>query len=113
MEPKAYRRQLRKELTPAERKLWQALRAKRFLNIKVRRQHTIDKYIVDFYCPASKLVIELDGEVHADTGQQQYDSERNHTLNAMGYRVIRFPNQQVFLSLDSVLIKIEELIFDK
>lgn len=111
MDAKSYRRQLRQELTLAERKLWHAVRAKRFQNLKIRRQHTIGPFTVDFYCPAARLVIELDGDVHLHTGQDLYDQLRQETIETMGYRVIRFTNEQVFHSLEEVLFQIEKETF--
>lgn len=113
MNAKEYRRHLRRELTAAERILWLVLRARRFRHLKVRRQHSLDKYVVDFYIPSCKMVIEVDGEVHLDTGQQQYDQQRDATLTTLGYRVLRFHNREIYHQLDSVLDRIAESIYQK
>lgn len=110
MNPKEFRREMRRQQTPSEAKLWYALRAKRFQHIKFRRQHTIDKYTVDFYCHAFRLVIELDGEVHNNSGQEQYDQERDLTLRELGYRVLRFKNEEIARSMETVLYAIEQYI---
>ncbi|MHB9132301.1 MAG: endonuclease domain-containing protein [Armatimonadota bacterium] len=94
-------RELRKSLTPAEEILWQALRGRRLEGLKFRRQHPVGKYVLDFYCPEYRLVIELDGEIHDH--QQEYDQIRTEHLAAYGYRVIRFRNEEVFNNLTGVL----------
>ena len=86
-------RRLRQELTPAESILWQALRGRQLEGLKFRCQHTVGRFIVDFYCPSVKLVIEVDGGIHDQ--QQVYDQARTEKLEAFGYRVLRFTNDQV------------------
>jgi very-short-patch-repair endonuclease len=97
-------KQLRKQSTPAEEILWQALRNRQLNGLRFRRQHPVGRFILDFYCPSAKLVIELDGAVH--TNQQEYDTIRTHELETYGYRIIRFDNQQVLNDLDAVLDEI-------
>lgn len=92
---------LRKHQTPAESRLWEALRNKKLHGLRFRRQHPVGNFIADFYCPACKLVIELDGGIH--THQADYDAARTQEMAAYGYRVIRFENQQVLDDLNSVL----------
>lgn len=94
-------RQLRRRMTGLERKLWQRLRRKQLDGLRFRRQHPIDRFIVDFYCPEYRLVIEIDGAVH--TTQAEYDEVRTEWLEARGYRVLRFTNQEVRHRLDNVL----------
>ncbi|WP_350284214.1 DUF559 domain-containing protein [uncultured Croceitalea sp.] len=89
-------RLLRKEQTTAEKKLWQHLRNRKFENLKFRRQHPIKKYIVDFFCEAYGIVIELDGEYHNDFNQKEIDNNRDMHLNSLGYIVLRFENNLVF-----------------
>ncbi|MDZ7759806.1 MAG: DUF559 domain-containing protein [Desulfovermiculus sp.] len=74
-------RTLRKEMKPAEAWLWSMLKGKKLDGRKFRRQQSLGPYIVDFYCPAESLVIELDGEVHNDSMRQEYDAERQEFLH--------------------------------
>ena len=84
--------ELRKVLTPAERKLWSRIRNDQ-LGVTFRRQHAIGKYITDFCAPRKKLIIELDGSQHLE--QEEYDEGRTKYLESLGYRVIRFWNKEV------------------
>ena len=97
-------RRHRRDMTPAEQKLWESLKGRQLGGLKFRRQHPVGRFILDFYCPAHKLVIELDGEVHQE--HEHYDNARTEKLVEFGYRVIRFRNQDVFDDLDSVLERI-------
>lgn len=98
-------RQLRHDMTPAERVLWQELRANK-LGVHFRRQQIMAGFIVDFYCHKAALVIELDGDVH--DLQQEEDAQREKILNEMGLRVIRFRNDEVLKNLPVVVAKIKE-----
>ena len=98
-------RGLRQRQTDSERVLWQHLRDRQFLQAKFRRQHPIGPYIVDFCCPAYRLVIELDGGHHA--GQIRADGRRTAFLMQRGYRVLRFWDHDVLANRDSVLQAIE------
>ncbi len=93
--------QLRKQLTDAERHLWQHLRHKQILNVKFRRQMPIGPYIADFVCVTAKVVIELDGGQHQD--QHNYDMARSAYLQQQGFRLLRFWNNEVFQNIDGVL----------
>jgi very-short-patch-repair endonuclease len=95
-------REFRHPLTPAEQKVWAAVRNNQ-LGPKLRRQHLIWRFIADFYCAASRLVIEIDGDTHADEDQAEYDAARTEWLEARGYRVIRFDNEDVHRNLAGVL----------
>lgn len=95
---------MRCEPTPAEEKLWQKLRNKQLLGFKFRRQHSIDRFIVDFYCGQANLIIEVDGSIHEYT--QMEDAIRQEFLESLGFRVIRFRNEEVLNSLEGVLEKI-------
>ncbi len=91
-------------MTPAEKKLWQHLRNGQLNGAWFRRQHAVGRYVVDFFCAKSKLVIEVDGDVHADPKQAQYDAERTQWLNEQKeYQVIRFWNNEIFRNIESVL----------
>lgn len=103
-----FRKKLRKNLTPAEAFLWKHLKAKQLDGKKFVKQHSIGKYIVDFYCASEQLVIELDGEVHQNATAAAYDAKRTVFLNEMGYTVLRFENKMVFDHLQSVFIEIRE-----
>ena len=94
-------RQLRRTMTPAETKLWQALRANRLGGFHFRRQQIIGSYIVDFYCHATELVVEVDGEIHL--AQQADDRHRDGFLQDLGLTVLRFTNREVEDQLDVVL----------
>ena len=84
--------ELRKNLTPAERKLWAYLRNHQLNGLDFRRQHALGPFIVDFCCPAVKLTIEIDGASHAD--QVDYDTCRTQWLSEHGWRELRFTNRQ-------------------
>ena len=97
-------RELRRQMTEEEQILWQHLRANRLDGWHFRRQQVIAGFIVDFYCHAASLVVELDGPIHAN--QVEYDSERDRVLAEKGLRVLRFPNRQVHENLEDVLQRI-------
>jgi very-short-patch-repair endonuclease len=101
------RKELRNNLTPAEAALWGLLKGSALKNRKFRRQHSIGNYIVDFYCPAEHLIVELDGDVHNDPLQSFHDAERTTSLTNLGNKVIRFKNQDVFEYTQDVLDEIE------
>jgi very-short-patch-repair endonuclease len=91
----AIARQLRGAATPAERYAWSLLRNRGVLGLKFRRQHVLHGFVVDFYCAAERLVLELEGAPHATNEQRAYDAARTATLEAAGYRVIRVANRDV------------------
>ena len=95
--------ELRKELTPAERKLWSRIRNDQ-LGVTFRRQHAVGNYIPDFCSPKAKLIIELDGSQHLE--QVEYDEERTKYLESLGYKVIRFWNNSVIKDIDSTILAI-------
>lgn len=94
---------MRSNATDAENLIWQLLRAKRFMNLKFRRQHAIASYIVDFYCHELGLVIELDGGQHGTNDGKEYDAERTKFLEALGLKVVRYWNHDVLGRTDVVL----------
>jgi len=100
---KPYRKDLRSRLTPAEAFLWRYLKGKQLEGRKFRRQHSIENYICDFYCPEEKIAIELDGQVHEYEVQRQKDIIRDHRLEELGITVIRFENRFVFDNLPFAL----------
>ena len=102
------RKYLRNNLTSAEAKLWTLLKRKQLEGRKFRRQHSIDNFIVDFYCPKEKLVIELDGEVHNNPVSEEKDAQRDLILKNYGITVLRFENKMVFEQQGMVLNAIKE-----
>ncbi len=100
---KTFRKKLRNNLTPAEAKLWTYLQNSQIGGRKFRRQHSVANYILDFYCPSEKLAIELDGEVHNNVVQAEYDRERDIFLQATGIKVLRFENKVVFENVEWLL----------
>ena len=94
-------KELHRNLSPAEAKLWKHLRAHRMSSVHFRNQHAIGNYIVDFCAPRRKLIIELDGSQHLE--QKEYDEERTKYLEARGYRVLRFWNNDVMNNIETVL----------
>ncbi|RTQ46836.1 endonuclease domain-containing protein [Hymenobacter gummosus] len=101
------RRQLRNHATTAEALLWRGLQRSQLVGRKFRRQHSIGPYIVDFYCPSEKLVVELDGAAHFTASGGAYDAERTAYLNGLGLRVLRFGNRFVLQQADNVLAAIQ------
>ena len=98
-------RDLRGRQTSAEALLWQALRDRRLAGLKFRRQHPIGPFVVDFCCPDVRLVVELDGGVHAS--QHEDDAAREALLAKAGYLVMRFPNEAIAAGLPGVLAAIQ------
>ncbi len=92
--------------TPAEAILWEALQRRQLSGLKFRRQHPVDAYILDFWCPACKLAIELDGSYHDSPEAQEHDAARQEHLESYGYKVLRFRNEQVLNCLPEVLQEI-------
>jgi len=104
---KSIRRTLRSNLTPAEALLWKALQRSQLAGRKFRRQHGIGPYVVDFYCSAEKLVVELDGAGHFTASGEAQDMERDAYLGNLGLKVLRFENKLVVQHIESVLAAIE------
>ncbi len=101
-EKKAMRQVLRRNMPVPEQILWAKIRNQQ-LGVKFRRQHGIDQYIVDFYCPEAMLVIELDGDSHYIDGTEDKDRIRNEFMQTLGLRVIRYLNSDVMQNLDGVI----------
>jgi len=101
-------RELRKEQTEAEQLLWKYLRDRIFFGNKFRRQHILKGFIVDFYCPEKKLVIELDGSVHLR--QKDYDSARQMLIENIGVTFLRFNNTEIYNNILNVLTKVKEKV---
>ena len=107
-ELKTFRRELRNQLTPAEAKLWDYLKASKFDGRKFRRQHSVGPFILDFYCPGEHLAIKLDGQVHLSISARDYDRERDVFLAHFGIPVLRFENNFVFECPEYVMGHIKE-----
>ncbi len=103
-------REKRHEPTPAERKLWHYLRGRKVGNAKFRRQHSIERFIVDFFCLEAHLGIEVDGEIHRYTTLE--DAIRQEFLESLGLRIIRFTNSEILHNIDGVLIQIASVLAD-
>ena len=103
-------RTLRNDLTDAEKVLWQKLRGKQLRGLQFYRQKPLLDYIVDFYCPRAKLVIELDGSHHLDELSAASDLIRDERLLSIGLEVLRFDNLQVLQEIDAVLVVIDREI---
>ncbi|MBX9255161.1 endonuclease domain-containing protein [Desmonostoc muscorum CCALA 125] len=101
-------KELRKNMTPAEKKLWYEYL--RNFQYRVLRQRPINHFIVDFYCPTLQTVIEIDGHSHFTNEGQDYDLERTNILEGYGLKIIRFTNSQVLNHFDSVCEQIQHLI---
>ena len=99
-------RDLRKNMTDAERSLWSNIRRKQLKDYQFYRQKNIGNYIVDFYCPAAKLIVEIDGGQHYSDESIQKDKGRDHYLKNLGFTVLRYSNRDIFKRLDGVLEEI-------
>ncbi len=103
-------RELRNTMTESERVLWQRLRSRQVQGVQFYRQKPIGRFIVDFYAPSAKLVIEVDGSQHYEEDGLQRDKERNAYLSAFGLRVLRFNNRQVLMEIDAVMDVIDRAV---
>jgi len=104
---KTRRRSLRRDQTDAERKLWQILRHRQTGGLKFFRQYSVGNYILDFYCPAARLAVEIDGGQHLDS---EHDIKRTNDLRQENIIVLRFWNNDVLTNLAGVYERIEEII---
>jgi very-short-patch-repair endonuclease len=104
-------RELRRNMTPAERKLWNCLRGRQVNGAHFRKQSPVSNFILDFLCSKAKLVVEIDGDSHADPEQAEYDAMRTCWLNEQkDYRVVRFANADVLHNTEGVLAAIVEAL---
>ncbi len=110
MNPTEIARRLRREQTNEEKELWRALRAGRFAGFKFRRQHPLGVYILDFFCPAARLSLELDGSQHGFPEQRQRDVEREKFLSEQGIEELRFWNREWRQNREGVLLTIWEAL---
>jgi very-short-patch-repair endonuclease len=96
-------RKLRREATQPEQKLWRHLRGAQMNGFSIRRQHPVGPYVLDFYCPAAKLAIELDGRHHGIESNRRHDADRTIYLGKNAIRVLRFWNTEIYENSDGVL----------
>jgi len=96
------RQELRTEATSAEKIFWSKVGRRQFYDLKFRRQHGIGNYIVDFYCPEKKLVVEIDGDTHAGSDAIKRDNIRTKFIESLGYTVIRYTNSDVINNIEGV-----------
>jgi very-short-patch-repair endonuclease len=104
-------REMRHTPTPAEDQLWRRLRNRRMHGAKFRRQHAIDRFIVDFYCAEARLIVEVDGVIHDYT--QEEDAIRQEFLESLGLKVVRFTNGEVLQMLNAVVERIGEMMLER
>lgn len=107
---KAQAAELRKSMTVAEKILWQRLRNRQVNGLKFRRQHPVDVFILDFYCHVKKLAIEVDGGIHNNEEQREWDENRTYELNEFGIKVLRFTNEEVIDQTKEVMKSIFEYL---
>lgn len=103
-------RNLRKNATIQERRLWNLLKNRQFCNLKFKRQQLVGDYIVDFICNEAKIIIEIDGGQHNEPKNIEYDKTRTEFLNSLGYKVIRFWNNEIYENIDCVLLRLNQEI---
>jgi very-short-patch-repair endonuclease len=107
---KKYSKDLRTNMTNCEIYLWSRLKSKQLNNLQFYRQKIIGNYIVDFYCPKAKLIIELDGGQHYTNEGQKRDNIRDDFMNNLGLKILRFSDKEVMSNINGVLFKIIEII---
>jgi very-short-patch-repair endonuclease len=107
---KLFSRRLRREMTDAEQRLWSRLRRKQLHGVQFYRQKPLGDYVVDFYAPAARLVIALDGSQHFEAAAMVADERRSDALRRMGLWVLRFDHRQVLLETDAVVEEIWRFI---
>jgi very-short-patch-repair endonuclease len=95
-------RELRKNMTSAEKKLWSVLKNRKEFKLKFRRQHPFDIFILDFYCHEIKLAIEVDGEIHLNKEILEHDDGREYEIEKFGINILRLTNKEVFEEIESV-----------
>ena len=100
---KPVRRNLKHQMTGPEKKLWYALRDRRLNGLKFRRQYSIGRYIVDFYCASARIAIEIDGDSHYIGDTPAYDKAREEFIEDNGITMLRFTNQEVMKSIEGAL----------
>jgi len=107
---KGKRRFLRSHMTRPEVSLWLRLKGRQILGYKFRRQYSVGAFVLDFYCPALKLAIEIDGESHDKPKARESDRERQEYIEQFGIRFIRFKNDDVENHLEEVITSIQKVL---
>ena len=110
---KSVSRRLRSNMTDAEQRLWQRLRRKQIHGVPFYRQKPLLGYVVDFYCAAGSLVVELDGSQHLEPTEQRRDNLRDRALRELGLRILRFDDRQVLTETDSVVDLIHGVVGER
>ena len=103
-------RNLRKNSTIQERRLWNLLKNRQFHNLKFKRQQPIGDYIVDFICKDAKIIIEIDGGQHNEPENIEYDKSRTEYLNTLGYKIIRFWNNEIYENIEGAILRLKKEI---
>jgi very-short-patch-repair endonuclease len=109
---KEKRRSLRNNMPKAELAIWSKLRGKQMLGYKFRRQYSVDRYVLDFYCPELKLAIEIDGDSHFQVGAVADDKHRQAFIESFGISFLRFTNEDALKNLDGVLETIRQRVLE-
>jgi len=104
---KEFARALRKEQTQTEEIIWEKLRNRRFNRLKFRRQHVIEGFVLDFYCHEIKLGIEIDGTIHDQRFQKEYDTLRQEIIEMQGIIIVRITNEEVLTNQNNIYKKFE------
>ena len=107
---KEYSKKLRHEMTDAEKMLWQKIRRRQLKGYQFFRQKPIGKYIVDFYCPKARLIIEIDGGQHYEEHNQAEDKKRDAELNLIGFKVVRYTNLDIIKNFNSAVEDILKIL---
>lgn len=110
---KQFSRSLRSNMTDAEQHLWQRLRNRQICGVQFYRQKPLQSFIVDFYCPRAKLVIELDGAQHLEAEHRIKDAARDEELAKFGIKTLRFDDRQVLTETDAVMDVIFRVVTDR
>ena len=105
---KVFARQLRKEQTKAEKIVWEQIRNRKFRGLKFRRQHVIEGFVLDFYCPEIKLGIEIDGGIHLK--RKDYDELRREVIESEGITIVRITNKELLDRKRSILEKLNNIM---
>jgi very-short-patch-repair endonuclease len=102
--------ELRRNMTKAEKKIWNELKNKNLFRVRFRRQHPVDIFVVDFYCHELKLAIEIDGSIHLEKEVSEYDVGRTHDIEKFGIKILRFTNDEVLNDINAVINKTLDVI---